>query len=90
MDFDERRRVELGEPFVFNGLEYSIEVFDVSGEEEMERVEGIEPSTKAWEAFVLPLNYTRLSSDPPRPALCRLVMTSTRFGAERFTRTSAR
>lgn len=25
----------------------------------MERVEGIEPSTKAWEAFVLPLNYTR-------------------------------
>jgi hypothetical protein len=23
------------------------------------RVEGIEPSTKAWEAFVLPLNYTR-------------------------------
>lgn len=31
----------------------------------MERVEGIEPSTKAWEAFVLPLNYTRseLSSE---------------------------
>ena len=27
---------------------------------EVERVEGIEPSTKAWEAFVLPLNYTRL------------------------------
>ncbi len=26
---------------------------------EVERVEGIEPSTKAWEAFVLPLNYTR-------------------------------
>ena len=26
----------------------------------VERVEGIEPSTKAWEAFVLPLNYTRL------------------------------
>ena len=25
----------------------------------VERVEGIEPSTKAWEAFVLPLNYTR-------------------------------
>lgn len=23
-------------------------------------VEGIEPSTKAWEAFVLPLNYTRV------------------------------
>ena len=28
---------------------------------EVERVEGIEPSTKAWEAFVLPLNYTRFS-----------------------------
>ena len=27
----------------------------------MERVEGIEPSTKAWEAFVLPLNYTRIT-----------------------------
>lgn len=27
---------------------------------EVERVEGIEPSSKAWEAFVLPLNYTRL------------------------------
>ncbi len=26
----------------------------------LERVKGIEPSTKAWEAFVLPLNYTRL------------------------------
>ncbi len=26
---------------------------------DVERVEGIEPSTKAWEAFVLPLNYTR-------------------------------
>src|SRR5262245_51526558 len=28
----------------------------------MERVEGIEPSSKAWEAFVLPLNYTRAPS----------------------------
>ncbi len=25
----------------------------------MERVKGIEPSSKAWEALVLPLNYTR-------------------------------
>lgn len=24
-----------------------------------ERVKGIEPSPKAWEAFILPLNYTR-------------------------------
>ena len=26
---------------------------------QMERVMGIEPTSKAWEAFVLPLNYTR-------------------------------
>ena len=26
----------------------------------MERVKGIEPSLEAWEAPVLPLNYTRL------------------------------
>ncbi len=26
---------------------------------DMERVKGIEPSLKAWEALVLPLNYTR-------------------------------
>jgi hypothetical protein len=25
----------------------------------VERVKGIEPSSKAWEAAVLPLNYTR-------------------------------
>jgi hypothetical protein len=27
----------------------------------LERVKGIEPSLEAWEASVLPLNYTRLS-----------------------------
>jgi len=26
----------------------------------VERVKGIEPSSKAWEAAVLPLNYTRM------------------------------
>lgn len=26
----------------------------------MERVTGIEPAFKAWEALILPLNYTRL------------------------------
>jgi hypothetical protein len=26
----------------------------------MERVKGIEPSYEAWEAAVLPLNYTRI------------------------------
>ena len=28
--------------------------------QEKKRVKGIEPSPKAWEAFVLPLNYTRV------------------------------
>ncbi len=28
-------------------------------EKEKKRVKGIEPSPKAWEAFILPLNYTR-------------------------------
>ena len=30
-----------------------------SGSRQLERVKGIEPSSRAWEAFVLPLNYTR-------------------------------
>ena len=29
------------------------------GVQDEKRVKGIEPSPKAWEAFVLPLNYTR-------------------------------
>lgn len=29
----------------------------------MERVKGIEPSFPAWEAGVLPLNYTRILSE---------------------------
>ena len=29
----------------------------------MERVKGIEPSYEAWEAAVLPLNYTRNETD---------------------------
>ncbi len=28
----------------------------------MERVTGIEPALKAWEALILPLNYTRNGS----------------------------
>ena len=30
----------------------------------MERVKGIEPSSQAWEAHVLPLNHTRFSAPP--------------------------
>ncbi len=29
----------------------------------LERVMGIEPTSKAWEALVLPLNYTRVLPD---------------------------
>ena len=39
-------------------------IFTGGGANFMERVEGIEPSTKAWEAFVLPLNYTRVLHVP--------------------------
>ena len=34
----------------------------------VERVTGIEPAFRAWEARVLPLNYTRLSSNRGRKA----------------------
>jgi hypothetical protein len=34
----------------------------------MERVKGIEPSSQAWEARILPLNHTRLSCAPARQA----------------------
>ena len=35
----------------------------------MERVKGIEPSLKAWEASVLPLNYTRVNMPTRSPSL---------------------
>lgn len=47
------------------------------GEREgVERVMGIEPTLEAWEASVLPLNYTRdlgREYKKPRPALARAV-----------------
>ena len=40
----------------------------------LERVMGIEPTSKAWEAFVLPLNYTRKKtrSDAARSRLSNI------------------
>ena len=35
-----------------------------------ERVKGIEPSPKAWEAFVLPLNYTRKTTRLAASRIC--------------------
>ena len=37
----------------------------------MERVMGIEPTLAAWEAAVLPLNYTRVLELHCAPSLCR-------------------
>ena len=44
----------------------------------LERVMGIEPTLSAWEAEVLPLNYTRknLRTWLPRPDLTSAIMTS--------------
>ena len=39
----------------------------------LERVMGIEPTSKAWEAFVLPLNYTRKKSALMRPDRARRI-----------------
>ena len=37
----------------------------------MERVTGIEPALSAWEAEVLPLNYTRVAPEDVRPRCVR-------------------
>ena len=45
----------------------------------LERVKGIEPSYAAWEAAVLPLNYTRVAGDSMRAreaASCRIQVSS--------------
>ena len=42
----------------------------------LERVKGIEPSYEAWEAAVLPLNYTRIW----RPVVGRMPAVATRVG----------
>ena len=38
----------------------------------MERVKGIEPSSQAWEAHVLPLNHTRIEGIGFLPDVCPL------------------
>ena len=44
-----------------NGLEELL-ALNVSALKSMERVKGIEPSSQAWEARILPLNHTRTGS----------------------------
>ena len=55
----------------------------------VERVKGIEPSYEAWEAAVLPLNYTRISGR----AECRLSLRNllgSRFGGAILSRFAGR
>ena len=50
----------------------------------LERVKGIEPSYEAWEAAVLPLNYTRSGmncSEPPRAPIRSYVLRAGRMGS---------
>ncbi len=47
----------------------------VEGVKKVERVKGIEPSYAAWEAAVLPLNYTRFEAVEPSLTLNRLERT---------------
>jgi hypothetical protein len=42
-------------------------------EKEMVRADGIEPSTPAWKAGVLPLNYARLRGTKIKPKYARPV-----------------
>lgn len=55
-EFSEERRLQdcltASGPFGFDPL-------DNDYAESLERVTGIEPALKAWEALILPLNYTR-------------------------------
>ena len=50
---------EAEKPFQINGLWHSVDVSGTPWSGMLERVKGIEPSYEAWEAAVLPLNYTR-------------------------------
>ena len=45
--------------FVLNGLQLHWISMEVGSTRYLERVMGIEPTPSAWEAEVLPLNYTR-------------------------------
>ena len=57
-----------GEKYV-EEISPSTEVVRIMRAVKLERVKGIEPSYAAWEAAVLPLNYTRVVSLPARMLL---------------------
>ena len=54
-----------GKSFGDNDLQRFLAVHGIPRIDAVERVMGIEPTSSAWEAEVLPLNYTR-SEDLPR------------------------
>lgn len=61
--------------------------------EKMERVMGIEPTLAAWEAAVLPLNYTRVTAQSKRTAgewQCRGRGARLRVGRDRNARRRVR
>src|ERR1039457_665186 len=59
---------------------------------EVERVKGIEPSSQAWEARILPLNHTRLRCASARQARLagRIIDTANRIESHCFYQTAWR
>ncbi len=52
-------RAKGGQRWLKPALSYILATYFVSASVSMERVKGIEPSSQAWEAHILPLNHTR-------------------------------
>ena len=46
----------------------------------MERAMGIEPTSKAWEAFILPMNYARIRNLFSFIRYCKMIARFFRFG----------
>ena len=46
----------------------------------MERAMGIEPTSKAWEAFILPMNYARMMKRFRFIRYCKIIARFCRFG----------
>ena len=66
MDFPDPNGIRNKNITAFQPLGMTSQSDETSVKRELERVMGIEPTLEAWEAAVLPLNYTRLGV-VPRP-----------------------
>src|ERR1035437_829913 len=79
---------------LYQGDEMQISPMESTFFRDVERVKGIEPSYEAWEAAVLPLNYTRngvrfyfkRGRHPSVTARCRRSGTACRRGGPRSSR----